>query len=106
MLIDYASWAERRGLAVDHFAPHSITLDDVQAIAAEQGVTFRTGDVLFLRTGYVKAYQASDEERKTDIASRKEWCGMAQSRETTAWLWERQFAAVASDSPGFERRRT
>jgi hypothetical protein len=28
-----------------------------------------------------------------------------QGEETTKWLWERQFAAVVSDSPGFEVRR-
>lgn len=104
VLIDYASYAEKRGISVQHFAPHGITLDDVKAVAAEQGVTFNTGDVLFLRTGYVKAYQGSSEEKKQEIASLREWCGLAQGKETTEWLWERQFAAVASDSPGFEVR--
>ena len=63
------------------------------------------GDVLFLRTGYVKAYQASSEERKKEISGVREWCGLSQGRETTKWLWERQFAALVSDSPGFEVRR-
>lgn len=105
VLIDYASYAERQGISVAHFAPHGITIDDVKAVAAEQGVTFQTGDVLFLRTGYVKAYQASSEERKKEISSVREWCGLSQGRETTKWLWERQFAALVSDSPGCEVRR-
>lgn len=105
VLIDYASYTQKRGISVDHFTAHGITLEQIKTIATEQGITFQTGDVLFLRTGYVAAYQASSEERKQEISALRQWCGLAQSRETTEWLWERQFAAVASDSPGFEVRR-
>lgn len=68
-------------------------------------MTFREGDVLFLRTGYVKAYAGLSSEERVKVAGVKEWCGLGQSQETTEWLWERQFAAVVSDSPGFEVRR-
>lgn len=105
VLIDYASFASRSGITIDHFAPHAIILQNVKDIAAEQGVEFRTGDVLFLRTGYAAAYKALSQEERVRVASVREWCGLAQSRDTTEWLWKRQFAAVASDSPGFEVRR-
>ncbi|KAL4876149.1 hypothetical protein BJY04DRAFT_223372 [Aspergillus karnatakaensis] len=104
VLIDYAFYARRHGIDIDHFAPHAITLDDVLAIAKEQGVEFRTGDVLFLRTGYVAAYKQLDSPGRERVAGVREWCGLAQSRETIEWLWQRQFAAVASDSPGYEVR--
>lgn len=105
VLIDYASYAKRNGITIDHFAPHGVTLESVKAIAKEQGVEFRTGDVFFLRTGYSAAYQALDQASRTKVASVREWCGLAQGRETTEWLWERQFAAVTCDAPGFEVRR-
>lgn len=105
VLIDYASYAKRQGISVDHFTPHGITLESVKAIAEEEGIEFRSGDVLFLRTGYAAAYQTLDREGRTRVSGVREWCGLAQSRQTTEWLWERQFAAVASDSPGFEVRR-
>lgn len=105
MLIDYASYAARNGISIDHFTPHGVTLASVKAIAEEQGVEFRTGDVLFLRTGYVAAYRALGQDERARVAGVREWCGLAQSRETTEWLWERQFAAVASDTPGFELKR-
>lgn len=105
VLIDYASFAARTGITMNPFAPHAITLQSVKDVAAEQGVEFRTGDVLFLRTGYVAAYKALNQEEREKVAGVREWCGLAQSRETTDWLWQRQFAAVASDSPGFEVRR-
>lgn len=105
MLIDYASYAQRNGITVDHFASHAVTLQSVKAIAEEQGVEFRTGDVLFLRTGYAAAYQGLGQNDRLMVAGVREWCGLAQSRETTEWLWEHQFAAVACDAPGFEVRR-
>ncbi|KAL2841976.1 putative cyclase-domain-containing protein [Aspergillus pseudodeflectus] len=104
VLVDYASYARRHGIEINHFSGHAITLKDVLAAAAEQDVEFRTGDVLFLRTGYVAAYQELDSAGRERVAQVREWCGLGQSRETTEWLWERQFAAVASDSPGFEVR--
>ena len=104
-MIDYSSYAARNGIAVNPFEPHPITLSSVKAIAEEQGVEFRVGDVLFIRTGYAEAYQRLTQEARANVARVKEWIGLAQSRETTEWLWERQFAAVASDNPGFELRR-
>ena len=104
-MIDYQSYARRHGIQASYFSPHAITLADVQAIAKEQNVQFHRGDVLFIRTGYVTAYKNLDLDSREKVAGLREWCGLGQSRETVEWLWERQFAAVASDSPGFEVRR-
>lgn len=105
VLIDYASYAKRHGIDVHHFSGHAITLESVLGVIKEQGVDIQTGDVLFLRTGYVTAYKDLDKTGREKVADVREWCGLGQSRETTEWLWEKQFAAVASDSPGFEVRR-
>uniref|UniRef100_A0A0B7KIM4 Cyclase n=1 Tax=Bionectria ochroleuca TaxID=29856 RepID=A0A0B7KIM4_BIOOC len=104
VLIDYAAYAAREKIAIDHFSPHGITVDVVKAIADESKIEFQPGDVLFLRTGYVDAYRQLSKDRRIEVAAVREWCGLAQSRETTEWLWERQFAAVACDAPGFEVR--
>ena len=104
-MIDFASYAERKGIEVSHFGSYAISLQDVLKIAEEQSTEFRNGDVLFLRTGYVAAYKSLNEDKRNEVASRKEWCGLGQSRVTTEWLWKNQFAAVVSDSPGFEVRR-
>jgi kynurenine formamidase len=105
VLIDFMSYAKKNGIEVSHFEGFAITLDQVIAIAAEQKVELHTGDILFLRTGFTTVYKTLDDDQRHDVASRKEWCGLGQSQKTTEWLWKRQFAAVASDSPGFEVRR-
>lgn len=105
VLIDFMSYANRHSIEVSHFEGFAITLDQILAIAAEQKVEMLQGDILLLRTGFTTAYKTLDDDQRRDIATRKEWCGLGQSRETTRWLWEQQFAAVVSDSPGFEVRR-
>lgn len=96
---------KRNNISIEHFAPHGINLADIKAVVRDEKLEFRTGDVLFLRTGYAEAYQALSQDKRDEVAGVREWCGLAQSKEMTEWLWERQFAAVASDSPGFEVRR-
>jgi kynurenine formamidase len=105
VLVDYAAYAAEKGIEVAHFAPHAITLDDVKTILDAQGTELLQGDILFLRTGYVEAYKELSKEKKSEVAGVKEWCGLGQSHQTTEWLWQHQFAAVVSDSPGFEVRR-
>ncbi|KAI9150710.1 putative cyclase [Paramyrothecium foliicola] len=105
VLIDYASYAEKKGLQVSHFGPHAIPLHDIVEIVKEQRLEFHIGDILLLRTGYAAAYKGLKKEEREKVAHIKEWCGLAQSRETTDWLWKNQFAAVASDSPGFEHTK-
>lgn len=105
VLIDFMSYADRNGIQVSHFEGFAITLDQVLAIVAEQNVEIQPGDILLLRTGFTTVYKTLGNEQRKDVATRKEWCGLGQSRRTTEWLWKQQFAAVASDSPGFEVRR-
>ena len=104
VLIDYAAYAKRQGISYEAFSNHPITIADVEVIAKEQGVIFNTGDVLFLRTGYVAAYKAADETRR-NLAAEGKWTGLSQGRETVEWLWSKQFAALAADCPGFEMIR-
>lgn len=106
VLIDYVSWADRTGAPYKAFESHHIPIQVVDAIALEARITFQKGDILFLRTGYVKAYQGLSADERQNVATVRAWTGLGQSRETVEWLWEKQFAAVASDSPGFECRRT
>ncbi|CAG9939934.1 unnamed protein product [Clonostachys rosea f. rosea IK726] len=101
VLIDYARYAKRHGISYEAFSAHPITVDDIEAIASEQGVKFAVGDVLFVRTGYVASYKTADQTRRERAAQGK-WVGVRQGKATLEWLWKKQFAALASDCPGFE----
>jgi kynurenine formamidase len=82
---------------------HAITLDDLKAIAGEEAVTFSIGDILLVRTGWIKWYEENDEEdRLKYITNGKAWVGVEGCHEILEWLWNQHFSAVAGDSIGWE----
>lgn len=74
-----------------------------QAVAA-QAVSFRPGDILFIRSGSTRAYDALSgaEQDALPRRSKPSFSGVESSEAMIRWLWEHQFAAVASDAVAFE----
>ncbi|KAL1910542.1 hypothetical protein Sste5344_003797 [Sporothrix stenoceras] len=106
VLIDYKAYADRKGLNYSPFSPHKVTVDVMDAIAREQGVTLQRGDVLILRTGYMESLQAiEDVDLQEQMASCPDSVGIEDSMEAVKWFWNHHFSAVAADNPGFEVMR-
>ena len=104
VLLDYASWADANNIPIDHFTPTTITVSTLQEIAKFQGTTLQEGDILFIRSGWTRAYtQLSDSQAQAlaDIPVPPA-IGLESSEETLRWLWETGFAAVAGDMPSME----
>jgi hypothetical protein len=89
VLIDYKYWYEQKAAAegksgadaVCHpFDGHRINISDIEAVAKQQNVEFRPGDV----------------QQKLQLS------GVDGSMATVKWLWNQHFAAVAGDSIAFE----
>lgn len=104
VLLDYASWADAKGLQPVIFEPTSIPVSTLQEIAAHQGTTFREGDILFIRSGYIRAYDGLTPERRQELADMKAppAIGLESSEVTLRWLWEQGFAALVGDQPSME----
>lgn len=103
ILIDYASYAEEKGIAYDPMSTHKITLETVRTIMREKKVEAKPGDILLMRSGWVKWYEEhSAEERLQKVTHGNDWIGMEVTEESLEWLWDNRFAAVAGDSIGFE----
>ncbi len=82
---------------------HEITVADLDAIIADEKLTLRPGDVLIVRSGWVKWYnEASEEQRLAKVKNGHEYCGVKACKETMRWLWDHHFAAVAGDQIAFE----
>jgi kynurenine formamidase len=79
-----------------------LTVADIERVAQHQGVTFRQGDILIIRTGWTEWYNNSTEEERAAGTQGNEHIGLVGTEETVKWLWSRHFAAVASDSLAFE----
>lgn len=105
ILIDYAAFCKRNGITVDPFSSTAIPLSDLQRIAAEEGVTPRVGDILFVRVGFTTVYNTLDAEGRRNLAARPKpnFLGVESTVDTLRWIWESGFAAVAGDAPSFEQ---
>lgn len=104
VLLDYKTWAESQGRKSAPLETTEITTSDLDAIAASQGVTFQPGDILFIHSGYVRAFEAlAGEEAKSYVANPPpKAIGVKSGAEMLRWLWEKEFAAVAGDMLAFE----
>ncbi|CAD6891864.1 unnamed protein product [Tilletia controversa] len=94
------------GKAYDPMTTHAITLQDLKETARAQGVKFRQGDILLIRTGVTNSYYNSTPAQREAWAARKPeeeaFAGVDQGTAVAAWFWDNHFAAAASDSPTFE----
>jgi kynurenine formamidase len=100
--LDYVAYAERHNIKYTIPGRHSITHQDLEAIAKEEKVQLRPGDILLVRGGYVKWHNEANHEEQLKGTSIHEYPGVEGNKECVEWLWEHHFAAVASDTPAFE----
>lgn len=103
VLLDYVAYAARHNISYDPMTRHAITLDALKDIAEEQGTTFQSGDILLVRSGWVKWYEEhSPDERRAKIKEGSTWVGVDGSEEVVEWIWDNHFSAIAGDAIGFE----
>jgi hypothetical protein len=103
VLIDIDRHLARQGRKLDHAAGEPFPVSLLDEVAEAQGVAFRPGDILLMRTGYLDWYfnQAGPETRRT-LPQHLHSPGLIQSRDTLAWLWDHRIAIGASDNVGYE----
>lgn len=103
-MIDYATYAAQKGIQHDPLAHHAVPLTTFQDIAASSGIKFRPGDIVFLRTGFTRAWESAALTKKETIMSKSpfEYIGIESTVSVLQFLWDTQIAAVAGDCPGFE----
>ena len=93
VLLDYYSWKLERGEAYDPLSAHAIQLDELLAVAKDQGVEFQTGDILLIRSGYTSAYydyEKTDPKRLDETGTAMpSIAGVAQTEEMKEWLHDR-----------------
>ena len=111
VLVDFRRWMDGPGKATveqaggfDVMATSGIKFAWIRECLEHQGTRVQYGDVLVVRSGFMKEYLALSREQvqaKTKEAPPGVG-GVEQSLETLQWIWE-HFSAVAGDQPGFER---
>ncbi|KAJ5806478.1 uncharacterized protein N7503_004080 [Penicillium pulvis] len=104
VLIDYVSYAKKRGIPLNALTRQMITLDEVKEIAAECNITFQRGDIFFLRVGLPDTWAAMSAEQRMEYSEQPmpNHAGIEQSERVVRFMWDNHFAAVASDAVSFE----
>ncbi|CCX33331.1 hypothetical protein FPQ18DRAFT_123628 [Pyronema domesticum] len=113
ILLDFASYAEEKGIKADAFDATGITHEQLHAVAAHQGINLknideggdiRIGDMLMVRMGWVSQYQKMTKEERIALAEKKDqkFIGLEPSEENAQWIHDSYFSAVAGDAPAFE----
>lgn len=98
------AYAERHNIKYSAIEHHTISISVLEEAAREQGLSFRQGDILLVRSGVTKWYnESNDEERKAWLTyPQKASVGVDASREAVEWVWNHHFAAVAGDALAWE----
>jgi hypothetical protein len=105
VLLDYGQYAKRHSISYKALSDHSIPLSVLLEVAKEQRVTFRRGDILFVRIGLVQQWDnvMSSEEKLAYVQSADpQHAGVEGTEEMLRWIWDEGFAAVAGDAVSFE----
>ncbi|KAF2015079.1 hypothetical protein BU24DRAFT_482591 [Aaosphaeria arxii CBS 175.79] len=110
ILVDWYSWAQKKGKSVDATSDQAVPFSDIVEVLNHQGMSlssFRPGDIVFFRLGYIDQYENMSDEKRNTLNERyktqkPENIGIQASREFLEFLWENQIAAVAGDSRAFE----
>ncbi|KAK2775179.1 hypothetical protein FQN52_004060 [Onygenales sp. PD_12] len=105
VLIDYAAYAAKRGIKYSTFSTHQIRLSEIQEIAKECNLTFKRGDILFVRIGVTNEWDnimTDDQKRAYSVDPNPEHAGVEATTEMLRWLWDNGFSAVAGDAISWE----
>jgi len=85
---------------------YRITVKELLQVAKAQGVEkFEAGDILLIRTGWIKWYLSASLDEKKHVSEKlmeSAWAGLAYGEDMLKFLWNNHFAAVASDNPSVE----
>jgi kynurenine formamidase len=101
VVLDLAEAVEERG---GHAEAVAITADEIETARAAQGVDIHPGDILLLRTGWLRWYEQQQMATRESIVSRQapRLTGLAQGEAIVEYLWDLHIAGIASDTVGLE----
>jgi kynurenine formamidase len=103
VLIDFGRYADEVGVEGYHpMGGYRITVEEVEKVAHHFGVEFRPGDILLVRTGFTEMVNEIETTEGGTPTGGYQLSGLHGTVDTARWLWNKRFAAAASDSAGFE----
>ncbi|PPJ55527.1 hypothetical protein CBER1_05389 [Cercospora berteroae] len=102
VFIDFKKYADETGRAFNPFTDDKITIEDIETIAKKQGVEFKEGDVIIIRSGFTEGLTDKSGEEQEKLMGSHRVCGVVGTPEAAKWFWNKHFSAVAGDMIAFE----
>lgn len=102
ILLDYRAWAEQQGKKYDCFSDYRIKMSELEEVAKWEGVDFRQGDVLIIRTGFTEELGEMNGEQQEKALGTHKTVGVEGNEASAKWHWNHHFAAVAGDAIAYE----
>lgn len=106
VLLDVDACLRAAGRPLGHGTSVAITPQDLAATLEHQGTAIETGDILLIRTGWLRWYRAQDEATRAALgaADAEGFAnpGLQPGREMAAFLWDLHPAAIVADNPAIE----
>jgi len=104
LLLDVERYLRGRGSPLDPQSSTIIRREVLEACALAEGVRAEPGDVLLIRTGWLRWYleEATLKQREGMAAGALVAPGLGPAEEMAEYLWNLHLAAVAADNPSLE----
>jgi kynurenine formamidase len=104
VLVDPFRYRAEKGKPLNPLTDERYSLDDLKQALAAQSTELKPGSILLVRTGWMPAYLGATAEQKRKMAPLEDLkaCGIDDSRELVAWLWDSRVAAIGTDCPAVE----
>ncbi|KAI0400458.1 hypothetical protein F4802DRAFT_584691 [Xylaria palmicola] len=106
VLLDFAGWMDATNQTFDAFSARAITPSELDQVAEWQNMPrdwSRPGDMLIVRTGWVRQYaNLNKTERALLSLEAWPWVGVESSDRSLRWLWEKKLSLVGADNVAFE----
>lgn len=92
----------RTGGEYDPFVKNSITAEVLDKVALSQDVEIGEGDILCIRTGWMRRYRGMNQDERHAFQPPYEFAGLDASEHMARWLWNHHVAAITCDNPSVE----
>lgn len=96
-------YEQRDGRVPSATSRYEIPTEDIISALKQQGTTPRQGDILMIRSGFIKWYNnATEAERYRGTFVNQTFTGVESSEISVRWLYDQHFAALVGDTVAFE----
>jgi hypothetical protein len=102
VLLDVAGHLAAQGRPLDAGARGEITVEDLEATRAAQGVELQDGDVWLVRTGWVGWYEQQRYRVRMGLRTQLQTPGLQCSEAMAEYLFDHHPCAIAADNPALE----